>query len=260
MQPQRIPTTTPPPAVAPTPRADMQLVQPTGRGSGSTALDPPDAEAIAREREYRTLMRKWWFGAAVGAFTMVFSYPWLFPVLRGWFPRGSPQVWYIWAGMGVASLAVLLYSGNQFFIGAWQALKHRSANMHSLIAMGTGVAWIYSTIALLFPQLFPASEYTEVYYDVTVVVTALVVLGLALEVRAKGRTSEAIRKLIGLQAKTARVVRDGREVDVPVEEVVVDDIVVVRPGEKIPVDGEIVDGASAVDESMDTGESMPVEK
>jgi Cu+-exporting ATPase len=96
-------------------------------------------------------MRKWWFGAAVGVFTMIFSYPWLFPVLRDWFPRGSPQVWYIWAGMGVASFAVLLYSGNQFFTGAWQALKHRSANMHSLIAMGTGVAWVYSTIALLFP-------------------------------------------------------------------------------------------------------------
>lgn len=83
----------------------------------------------------------------------IFSYPWLCPVLRDWFPRGSPQVWYIWAAMGVASFAVLLYSGNQFFTGAWQALKHRSANMHSLIAMGTGIAWVYSTIALLFPQI-----------------------------------------------------------------------------------------------------------
>ena len=224
------------------------------------AIDVPDAEAIARERQYRQLMRKWWFGAAIGVFTMIFSYPWLFPVLRDWFPRSSPQLWYIWAGMGVASAAVLLYSGNQFFTGAWEALKHRSANMHSLIAMGTGVAWVYSTIALLFPQIFPASEYTEVYYDVTVVVTALVVLGLALELKARGRTSEAIKKLIGLQPKTARVVRDGREVDVPVDTVVVGDIVVVRPGEKVPVDGEIVEGASAVDESMVTGESLPVEK
>jgi Cu+-exporting ATPase len=222
--------------------------------------DALDRETAAREREYRTLMRKWWFGAAVGVFTMVMSYPWLFPVLRDWFPRGSPQLWYVWAGMGVASLAVLLYSGNQFFTGAWQALKHRSANMHTLIALGTGVAWIYSTIALLFPQLFPASEFTEVYYDVTVVVTALVVLGLAMELKAKGRTSEAIKKLIGLQAKTARVVRDGKEVDIPVEEVLVSDLVIVRPGEKIPVDGEITEGSSAVDESMVTGESLPVEK
>ena len=205
-------------------------------------------------------MRKWWFGAAVGVFTMIMSYPWIFPVLRDWFPRESPQLWYVWAVMGVASLAVLLYSGNQFFIGAWQALKHRSANMHTLIALGTGVAWIYSTVVLLFPQVLPSSEFAEVYYDVTVVVTALVVLGLAMELKAKGRTSEAIKKLIGLQPKTARVMRNGRETDIPVEEVLVDDVVVVRPGEKIPVDGDIVEGSSAVDESMVTGESLPVEK
>jgi len=225
--------------------------------AGPNALD---REAEAREREYRSLMRKWWFGGAVGVFTMIMSYPWIFPGLRDWFPRGSPQLWYVWAGMGVAALAVLAYSGNQFFTGAWDALKHRSANMHTLIALGTGVAWVYSTIALLFPQIFPASEFTEVYYDVTVVVTALVVLGLAMELKAKGRTSEAIKKLIGLQAKTARVVRDGKEVDIPVEEVLVGDTVVVRPGEKIPVDGEVTDGSSAVDESMVTGESLPVEK
>ncbi|MBI2217657.1 MAG: copper-translocating P-type ATPase [Candidatus Rokubacteria bacterium] len=230
-----------------------------------TAAPPavPDAlerETVARGREYRSLMRKWWFGASIGVVTMVMSYPWLFPVLREWFPRESAQLWWVWAGMGVASLAVLAYSGNQFFTGAWQGLRHRSANMHTLIAMGTGIAWVYSTIALLVPELFPASEYTEVYYDVTVVVTALVVLGLAMELRAKGRTSDAIKKLIGLQAKTARVVRDGQEIDVPVEAVAVGDLVVVRPGEKIPVDGEIADGASALDESMVTGESMPVEK
>src|SRR3989337_1555912 len=168
---------------------------------------------------------------------MIMSYPWLFPGLRDWFPRGSPRLWSVWAVMGVAALAVLAYSGNQFFTGAWQALRHRSANMHTLIALGTGVAWVYSTIALLFPQLFPASEFTEVYYDVTVVVAALVVLGLAMELKAKGRTSEAIKKLIGLQAKTARVIRDGREVDLPVEEVLGNAIVVARPGEKIPGHG-----------------------
>ncbi len=219
-----------------------------------------DREAEATAKEYRTLMRKWWFAAAVGAPTMILSFPWIFPILRDWFPRGSPQLLYLWYGMGVASLAVLIYSGNQFFTGAWQALKHRSANMHTLIALGTGVAWMYSTIALLFPQLFPSAEFTEVYYDVTVVVTALVVLGLALEIKAKGRTSEAIKKLIGLQAKTARVVRDGKEVDIPVEEVLVGDIVIVRPGEKVPVDGEVIEGQSAVDESMITGESLPVSK
>ena len=219
-----------------------------------------DQEAQATAREYRSLMHKWWFAAAVGAPTMILSYPYLIPGLRDWLPRGSAALWWVWAVMGIASLAVLIYSGSQFFVGMWEGLKHRSANMHTLIAVGTGVAWIYSTIALVFPQIFPSEEMTDVYYDVTVVVTALVVLGLAMELKAKGRTSEAIKKLIGLQAKTARVVRDGKEVDIPVEEVLVGDVVIVRPGEKIPVDGVVVDGQSAVDESMITGESLPVSK
>ncbi|HEY4688574.1 MAG TPA: heavy metal translocating P-type ATPase [Anaerolineae bacterium] len=219
-----------------------------------------DKEAQATEKEYRSLMRKWWFAAAIGVPTMILSYPWIFPVLRDLFPRGSDNLRYIWYAMGVASLAVLVYSGSQFFVGMWEGLKRRSANMHTLIAVGTGVAWIYSTIALLFPQLFPSEEFTDVYYDVTVVVTALVVLGLAMELKAKGRTSEAIKKLIGLQAKTARVLRNGNEMDIPVEEVLVNDIVVVRPGEKVPVDGEVIEGQSAVDESMITGESLPVSK
>ncbi|MCA0454011.1 MAG: heavy metal translocating P-type ATPase [Chloroflexi bacterium] len=219
-----------------------------------------DKEAQAADKEYRSLMRKWWFAAAVGLPTMILSYPSLFPILRDWLPRGSDNLRYVWYGMAVASFAVLFFSGRQFFEGMWQGLKHRSANMHTLIAIGTGTAWLYSTIALLFPQLFPSEEFVDVYYDVTVVVTALVVLGLAMEVKAKGRTSEAIKKLIGLQAKTARVLRDGTEMDVQVEEVLVGDTVIVRPGEKIPVDGEIIEGRSAVDESMITGESLPVSK
>ena len=219
-----------------------------------------DKEAQANEKEYRSLLRKWWFAAAVGVPTMILSYPWLFPVLRDLFPRGSDNLRYVWYAMGVASFAVLFYSGGQFFVGMWQGLKHRAANMHTLIALGTGVAWIYSTIALLIPQIFPSVEFTDVYYDVTVVVTALVVLGLAMELKAKGRTSEAIRKLIGLQARTARVLRNGQELDIAVEEVLVNDVVIVRPGEKVPVDGSVIEGQSAVDESMITGESLPVSK
>jgi len=212
------------------------------------------------EREYRALMRKWWFGAAVGVPTMLLSYPWILPLLGDWLPRGSDRLRLVWVAMGVASLAVLAYSGSQFFTGAWRALRHRQANMHTLIAMGTGIAWLYSSIALAAPQLFPDEKLTEVYYDVTVVVTALVVLGLALEVKARGRSSEAIKKLIGLQARTARVVREGVELELAIEEVAVGDIVVVRPGEKVPVDGVVVEGASALDESMITGESLPVAK
>lgn len=241
--------------------------QPMDRSAGMTMDAHPGAQAPTaasaatdRRSEYRALMRKWWFGAAVGVPTMILSYPWLFPGLRDVFTRGSVALWWLWFAMGIASLAVLVYSGSQFFTGAWEALRHRSANMHTLIAIGTGTAWIYSTVALLFPQLFPSETMTDVYYDVTVVVTALVVLGMAMEVKARGRTSEAIEKLIGLAPKTARVVRGGAEVEVPVDEVVVGDIVVVRPGAKIPVDGVVVEGASAVDESMITGESMPVGK
>src|SRR5574341_1497617 len=219
-----------------------------------------DKEAQETEKEYRSLMRKWWFAAAVGVPTMVLSYANLFPILRDWFPRGRTSQWYLWVAMGIASFAVMASSGSQFFTGMWEGLKHRSANMHTLIALGTSVAWLYSTIAVFFPRIFPAEAFTDVYYDVTVVVTALVVLGLAMELRAKGRTAEAIKKLIGLQAKTARVLRDGRELDIPVEEVLLGDTVIVRPGEKIPVDGKVVEGTSAVDESMVTGESLPVEK
>ena len=228
----------------------------------ATAATPEglDKEQQATDQEYKTLMRKWWFAAALGAPTMILSYPYLFPILRDGLPRGGDALRMVWMAMGLASLAVLIYSGGQFFTGMWEGFKRRSANMHTLIAIGTGVAWIYSTIALLFPQIFPSAEFTDVYYDVTVVVTGLVVLGLAMEVKAKGRTSEAIRKLIGLQAKTARVLRDGNEIDIPVEEVLVGDTVLVRPGEKIPVDGVVLEGASAIDESMVTGESMPVEK
>jgi Cu+-exporting ATPase len=132
--------------------------------------------------------------------------------------------------------------------------------MHTLIATGISAAWLYSTVAVLFPGFFPDEMLRDVFYDVTAVVTALVVLGTALELRARARTSEAMKKLIGLQAKTARVLRDGTEVDISVGEVVVGDVVVVRPGEKIPVDGVVVSGSSAVDESMVTGEPIPVEK
>jgi Cu+-exporting ATPase len=221
--------------------------------------DADPAEA-AREREYRTLMRKFWFAAAVSVPVMALSYPDLIPELREWMPMGSGARRIVWALLGVISVPVLAWSGSQFFTGMWDALKHRSANMHTLIAIGISAAFLYSVVAVAYPAIFPDPALAEVFWDVTDVVVALVVLGLALELKAKGRTSEAIKKLIGLQAKTARVIRDGKEVDLAVEEVVAGDMVVVRPGEKIPVDGEIQDGASAVDESMVTGESMPVEK
>ena len=223
----------------------------------SETLDPAEA---ANEQEYRNLMRKFWFAAAISVPVMALSYPDLIPGLREWMPMGSGTRRIVWSLLGVLSLPVLVWAGSQFFIGMWDALKHRAANMHTLIAIGISAAYVYSVIAVAWPRLFPNVALAEVFWDVTDVVVALVVLGLALEIKAKGRTSQAIKKLIGLQAKIARVIRDGKESDISVEEVVVGDVVVVRPGEKVPVDGEVISGSSAVDESMITGESMPIEK
>lgn len=222
-----------------------------------TAMDRAEED---RRREYTTLLRKFWFAALISLPVLLLSYPQVFPGLRDWLPPDSLALRLTWALLGILTVPILLWAANHFYVGMWQALKHRQANMHTLIAVGISAAWLYSGVAVAVPQLFPSSELAQTFYDVTAVVTALVNLGLALELRARGRTSEAIKKLIGLQARTARVVRDGNEVDIPIEEVLVGESVVVRPGEKIPVDGVVLEGASSVDESMITGESIPVEK
>ncbi len=218
--------------------------------------EAPDREVEERAREYKDLLRRFWFGLAVSIPVLVTAYPSWIPGLRS---LSEEAIRLIWALDGLLTIPVLVYSGGRFFTGGWSAFRHRTADMNTLISVGTGAAWVYSTVAVAFPGLFPAGT-AEPFFDVAAVVITLVVLGQALEVRAKGRTSEAIRKLLDLQARTARVIREGREIDIPVEEVVAGDIVVVRPGEKVPVDGVVVDGHSAVDESMITGESMPVGK
>jgi len=230
-----------------------------GKHSKPESGEPEDETEKARQEEYRTLMRKFLFAAILSLPVVLFSYPDVFG-LPAQFQRGSETLRWIWMAMGLLSIPVMAWSGSHFYTGTWAALKNHSANMHTLIATGITAAWIYSTVALSFPGIFPKEELADQFYDTVFVVVALVDLGMALEIRAKGKSSEAIKKLIGLQAKTARVVRDGKEIDIPVEEVVLDDVVVVRPGEKIPVDGIVVEGSSAVDESMITGESIPVEK
>ena len=151
---------------------------------------------------------------------------------------------------------VQLFVGWQFYVGTYKALRNKRANMDTLIALGTSAAYIYSLLVIISPGTFDG----DVYFDTAALIISIVLLGRYLEARAKGRTSQAIRKLIGLQAKTASILRDGREVEVPIEDVEVNHIVVVRPGEKIPADGIVVEGMSTVDESMLTGEPMPVEK
>ena len=217
---------------------------------------PVDKQEEAHAREYSRLMRMFWFAAVVSVPVLLFAYPQYVPGIRD---LSMETIRWSWILSAIATLPVLFYSGYDFFTGAWAAFKHRSANMNTLIALGTGAAWLYSTFAVAFPSVFPEGT-SEPFYDVVAVVIALVVLGQALELRAKGQSSSAIKKLLGLQAKTARVIRDGKEMDLPVEEVLVGDVIQVRPGEKVPVDGVIVAGSSAVDESMLTGESLPVSK
>ncbi|MDO8987774.1 MAG: heavy metal translocating P-type ATPase, partial [Coriobacteriia bacterium] len=151
---------------------------------------------------------------------------------------------------------VQFYAGAQFYRGFWHALKRRSGNMDTLIAIGTSAAYFYSVAATFIPSL----ESQPVFYETAALLITFVLLGKLLEAGAKGKTSDAIKKLMGLAAKTARVVRGGEELDIPVEQVVVGDVIIVRPGEKVPVDGKLTEGSSAVDESMLTGESIPVEK
>ena len=228
---------------------------------------PPVDDALEREerdrrREYETLIKKFRFAALVSVPVVLLSYPWYVPGLKdiSLLERGSDGLYWVWRVLALVALPVLVWSGSQFFTGAWESLKHRSANMHTLIASGISAAYLYSLVAVIAPGIFPEADYAETYFDVTTVVTALVLLGLALETKAKGRSSEAIRKLVGLQAKTARVIRHGQEYDVPIEQVIVGDLVLVKPGEKVPVDGVIESGESSVDESMVTGESLPVDK
>ena len=161
----------------------------------------------------------------------------------------------------VMATPVQFWAGKQFYIGAWGALKHGTSNMNTLIAVGTSVAFMYSMIVTFLHDTTVFANYdAATFFDTSTAIIGLVLLGRYLEARAKGRASDAIKALMGLQAKTARVIRNGAETDVPIEEVVVGDSILVRPGEKIPVDGEVVDGISWVDESMLTGESVPVEK
>ncbi len=229
------------------------------RSAGYDALAADDAavdrEAERRARDLRTLRIR-----LVGAAALSL------PILWGSLPHMGVHIWapailHNWMVQFLLATPVQFWAGWRFYRGMWAALRHRSADMNTLIAVGTSAAYLYSAAATFTPQWFAGvGQAPAVYYETAAIIIVFILLGRYLEALAKGRTSEAIRRLIGLQARTARVVRDDAEMDVPVEDVVVGDVVVVRPGEKIPVDGVVLEGFSTVDESMITGESMPVEK
>ncbi len=225
--------------------------------SGYTASIMEDKTESERENKdlahYKELLKKTVISGIISLVIVAVTMLGLLPDVASF--RGQIS----WGIVSLLTLFVLTYAGGRFFTGALKSFKNHNANMDTLIAIGTGVAWVYSTFIVLFPD--SVSEIARhVYFDTATLIITFINLGSALEMRARGKTSEAIKRLIGLQPKTARVLREGSEVDIPIEQVQMDDIVRVRPGEKIPVDGELTEGSSHVDESMLTGEPVPVTK
>jgi len=219
--------------------------------------DVVDQERAAREAEFKKLKRKFIAGLVLVIPVLLLAY-WKTLGLNRLYDLSRETNFYLQL---IFQTPIQFWVGWRFYTGAWKSAKHNSADMNTLIAVGTSAAYLYSVMAMFFPNLFSAQGLApDVYFDTAGAIVVLILLGRLLEARAKGQTSEAIKKLIGLQAKTARVVWNGQEEDIPIEEVEIGDRVVVRPGEKIPVDGIVKEGHSAVDESMVTGESIPVEK
>jgi Cu+-exporting ATPase len=209
-----------------------------------------EAQELAR---YDSLIKKAKIAGGFGAFLMMLEMIDMMPMM------GMSHNKWFWTTVSAMSLGIMAYCGGHFYTGAYQSLRLKQYNMDTLIALGTGSAWLYSTIMIDYYDSFPAVS-QHAYFEAAVVILAFINLGNALETKARGQTSGAIRELLGLQPRTARVVRNGEELDVPIEEVGLGETLRVRPGEKIPVDGVLTEGHSCVDESMLTGESMPVEK
>ncbi len=209
-----------------------------------------DWEQKERETEKRVLKSKLLVGLVLGTPVVVLGMLHIHAKWSGWVQM-------------LLTTPILFYSGRHFYSGAWNSLKHRAADMNTLIALGTGSAYIYSLFATIFPNLIHShseQKMTPVYFEAATAIIILLLLGKLLEARARAQTGDAIRSLMTLQARTARVLRHGVEQDVPIESVIYEDTVIVRPGEKIPVDGKVISGESSVDESMLTGESLPVLK
>jgi P-type Cu+ transporter len=227
-------------------------VRPEGGAETDRSLEAEaDGLSAERARESRLLAVQAVFGVAVGLGIMALMF-WPTPLL----PMEQLNLIFI-----LPASMVQFWAGRRFYEAAWRGLRHRSANMSTLVVLGTSAAWAYSTVVALMPELVMHAGIEPVtYYDSSAVIIGLVLTGRWLEARAKSQTAGAVRRLVGLQAKTARIVRDGREEDVPLADVQPGDLLRVRPGEKVPVDGRIVEGSSAIDESMLTGESMPVVK
>jgi P-type Cu+ transporter len=233
----------------------VERIRASGYGASApvdarSAIEEQESQERSRDEEFRELRLKAGISLVVGVIAM-------------FVPMWTMQLNHAATlyGLFVLTTAIMLGTGRHFYTRAWAAFRHRAADMNTLIAIGTGAAYVFSVIATFFPRAFSTSGVApDVYYEAVIIIIALILLGNAFEARAKKQTSAALRRLADLQPKFARVARGGEEIDVPVEQIRAGEVVIVRPGERVPVDGVIISGVSAVDESMLTGESMPVSK
>ena len=268
----------------------VKAIRETGYGAelpaeDQTAFEEQAAQDRAQEEEYRELRYKASLSGIIGLLAMILSMPLMGvagmdihgpvadPFMRWAMESMTPALhalapwlytvtpWVLSYTLFALTLLIIGWAGGHFYVRAWSAFRHHSADMNTLIAVGTGAAFLYSVLATVAPEFFVNRGVSpDLYYEAVIMIIALILTGNALEARAKRQTSAALRGLVELQPRTARVVRNGAEEDIPVEDVQTEEIVIVRPGERIPVDGELISGTSAVDESMLTGESLPVEK
>ncbi|GAA5193794.1 heavy metal translocating P-type ATPase [Ferrimonas gelatinilytica] len=239
------------------PKALLRAIEQAGYTGRVSEADGDDAilteKEVTERAYYRKLVREMVVALALGVPLMIYG------LFGGDMMVNTPRAQLAWLLVGILTLGVMATSGRHFYLGAWQSFRNHTANMDTLIALGTGTAWLYSMVVVLVPQSVPEMA-RHVYFEATAMIIGLINLGLALELKARGKTSAAIKRLVGLAPKTARVIRDHQERDIPIEQVLQGDILRVRPGEKVPVDGEILEGGTSIDESMLTGEPMPVEK
>ena len=222
-------------------------------GYGAAEVSVTGQQESDTETSDRPLLVKTYYAGAVGLVLFAVSMTRLSPAIY------VDQTNLVWLLLGALAFTVLAYSGSHIFVGAWKQAKHVSANMDTLVALGTAAAWIYSMIVVVFPYWVPELA-RHVYFEASAIIIAFINFGSLLEHRARGKTSQAIKRLIGLQARTARVIKGNEEVDIPIDRVQLNDFLRVRPGEKIPVDGVILEGQSIVDEAMITGEPIGVSK
>ncbi|NYS60662.1 heavy metal translocating P-type ATPase [Vreelandella salicampi] len=238
-------------------RADEQAlidaVDSVGYGA-EPIFDMREAEKTRGEQEAREYKRRLKGG--------IYSLALAIPLMLSMFvyhphPEGTGRLF--WLAIGLLTLAIMAFPGRHFFVNAWKNFKHHQANMDTLVAMGTGTAWVYSMVVVVFAPWLPEVA-LGIYFEASAMVIGLILLGNAMELKARGRTSDALKRLLDLQSRTARVIRNGKEEEIGIDAVREDDQIRVRPGERLPVDGEVIEGASHIDESMLTGEPVPVKK